>query len=95
MSGGTESRRGGDSSRDGRRRLHLDTRLDEEADAISIAFREDLVGKVVRTITVPHFKGDVNIDLDSSDNVLGIEIIAVSYHVAPADLLRGLTDDVR
>ena len=62
------------------------TEFDKEADAAYIYFKEIGNGEVAETISL---NDSVNVDLDKSGKVLGIEILDASEHL-PSSALKSL-----
>ena len=62
----------------------MKTTFDKEADAVYIYFKEISPGEVVKTISL---NDSVNIDLDSEDKAIGIEILEASKNL-PSSALK-------
>jgi uncharacterized protein YuzE len=65
----------------------MKTEFDKEADAAYIYFKEIASGEVAETIVL---NDSVNIDMDKSGKVLGIEILDASEHL-PSSAFKSLT----
>ena len=63
--------------------MELKTTFDKEADAVYIYFKDISPGEVVKTISL---NDSVNIDLDSENKAIGIEILEASKNLPPSAL---------
>ena len=61
----------------------MKTTFDKEADAVYIYFKDISPGEVVKTISL---NDSVNVDLDSENKAIGIEILEASKNLPPSAL---------